>query len=367
MKKYNSIATVLLFMALLFSLSLFAWFKAPGRYSETERRTLAQLPKLSIGELSTGMYMSKFDSYSMDQFPMREGFRSVKALSLKYLFAQKDNKGLYSVNGYLSKLEYPLNDTRLEQSISKINAVIEQYIKGTDCRVYLSLIPDKNCFLAPMGRYPHIDFIDFEAKLLDELPHDAYINIYDLLSVEDFYFTDQHWRQECIRDVANRLLNAMTGEGAKSEYIELSLEREFYGAYAGQSALPAKPDTIRYLTNKVLETCTVYDYSTGKALPAAVYSFEKAEGRDPYELFLNGSTPLIVIENPNAESGRELVIFRDSFGSSLAPLLVENYSKITLVDLRYIRSELLGNYISFDNQDVLFIYSTLILNNVISM
>ena len=32
---------------------------------------------------------------------------------------------------------------------------------------------------------------------------------------------------------------------------------------------------------------------------------------------------------------RELVIFRDSFASSLAPLLMEQYAKITLVDIRY--------------------------------
>ena len=36
---------------------------------------------------------------------------------------------------------------------------------------------------------------------------------------------------------------------------------------------------------------------------------------------------------------------------------------VTVVDIRYISSQLLGNYLSFQNQDVLFAYSTLILNN----
>jgi len=56
------------------------------------------------------------------------------------------------------------------------------------------------------------------------------------------------------------------------------------------------------------------------------------------------------------------VLFRDSFGSSIAPLFLENYSKITLVDLRYISKDVLENYIEFDKQDVLFLYSTLVLN-----
>ena len=94
---------------------------------------------------------------------------------------------------------------------------------------------------------------------------------------------------------------------------------------------------------------------------------EKAYGKDPYELFLSGALSLITIENPNATTDKELVIFRDSFGSSIAPLLVEGYAKITLVDIRYISSDIVGNFVDFDNQDVLFLYSTLILNNSVTL
>ena len=57
------------------------------------------------------------------------------------------------------------------------------------------------------------------------------------------------------------------------------------------------------------------------------------------------------------------MIFRDSFASSLAPLLAEGYSKITLVDIRYLSPVLLGRFVDFHGQDVLFIYSTLVINN----
>ena len=79
-------------------------------------------------------------------------------------------------------------------------------------------------------------------------------------------------------------------------------------------------------------------------------------------MFLSGASPLIVIENPNAETEKELVVFRDSFGSSMAPLLVSDYRKVTLVDTRYIAPRLIGNFVSFDGADVLFLYSTLVLN-----
>ena len=90
---------------------------------------------------------------------------------------------------------------------------------------------------------------------------------------------------------------------------------------------------------------------------------EKAHGKAPYEMFLGGSLSLITIENDKAKTEKELVIFRDSFGSAIAPLFVEGYRKITVVDIRYIHPNLLEKYIEFNNQDVLFLYSTSILNN----
>jgi hypothetical protein len=69
------------------------------------------------------------------------------------------------------------------------------------------------------------------------------------------------------------------------------------------------------------------------------------------------------LENPLAETERELVIFRDSFGSSLAPLLLDGYRKITLIDLRYVSSSYLDKLITFDQQDVLFLYSVGLVNS----
>ena len=111
----------------------------------------------------------------------------------------------------------------------------------------------------------------------------------------------------------------------------------------------------------VLENCIVYDYEN--RAENKIYDMEKTTGNDMYEIFLGGSKSLISIENPNAKTDRELVMFRDSFGSSIAPLLAEDYAKITLVDIRYLPVERIGNYIDFKDQDVLFLYSTSVLNH----
>lgn len=84
---------------------------------------------------------------------------------------------------------------------------------------------------------------------------------------------------------------------------------------------------------------------------------------DSYDVYLDGATAYIEITNDNTKSKKELIIFRDSFGSSLAPLLIPYYKKITIIDNRYINSDYYLEKVDFKKQDVLFVYSTLIVNN----
>ena len=110
-----------------------------------------------------------------------------------------------------------------------------------------------------------------------------------------------------------------------------------------------------------MENWTVYDYETDSEIP--VYDLEAAEGMDPYALFLSGSKSLLRIENPAAPEENRLILFRDSFGSSIAPLLAEHVRELILADIRYISPALLGELISFEGRDVLFLYSESVLNN----
>ena len=80
-------------------------------------------------------------------------------------------------------------------------------------------------------------------------------------------------------------------------------------------------------------------------------------------MFLSGTKALLRIDNPNATTDEELIIFRDSFGSSITPLLAEGYKSIYLVDIRYVMPDLLDRFIDFEGKDVLYLYSALILNS----
>ena len=145
------------------------------------------------------------------------------------------------------------------------------------------------------------------------------------------------------------------------DYTQEKVNVPFYGVYFGQAALPMEAEDLCILENDLLRSCTVYDHESGKEYP--VYNLDMLWNRDPYDVFLSGSRSLLTVRNPAGQPGKELIVFRDSFGSSLVPLLLQGYSQVTLVDIRYLQPGLLDRYVDFHGQDVLFLYSTLILNN----
>ena len=361
MKKFRYVGRLAVLGAVWLGLTAFCWAKPADNVSESERRPLAEFPELSAQTVLSGDFMSDFEKYSLDQFPLRDSFRTLKSFNTFYVFSQKENNGIYIEDGYAAKLEYPLNEQSVLSAVDKFRRIYDLYLAETDAKVYISVVPDKGCFLARQNGYPSLDYEELFSLVRDNADFAEYIHIADRLEFGDYYRTDTHWRQEKISDVAHYLAEAMGAGSLDGDYTVMTADVPFYGVYYGQSALPLGSERIKYLVNPTLEACTVYNAETGKT--GGIYDFDKLAGRDPYEFFLSGSAPLLVIDNPLAATDRELVIFRDSFGSSLAPLLTEAYSKVTLIDTRYISTDLVGDYVKFDNQDILFIYSTLILNS----
>ena len=359
MKTYSK-WTVLVLTVLFFGGSILCWVSPAKSYSVTERRKLEQFPKFTMESILDGTFMTEFEKYSLDQFPLRDGFRSLKAWVSQYVFQKWDNNDIYVAEGYAVKMEYPLKKQALEYAGERFENVYEKYLKNSGSHIYLSLIPDKNFFLAESSGHLSMDYGKLFEIMQAEMPYAEYIEISDLLEIEDFYKTDVHWRQEKIVDAADKIGQTM-GITISKDYETRTLPKDFYGVYFGQSALNLPGEKLYYLTNETLEACTVYNYENNKK--AVIYYLEKANGNDAYELFLSGPVSLLKIENPNAETEKELIVFRDSFGSSLVPLLAEGYRSVTLIDIRYIQSDFLANFVDFMDKDVLFLYSAVVLAN----
>ena len=203
--------------------------------------------------------------------------------------------------------------------------------------MYTTVIPDKIYYLADDAGCPVIDYDALFDKVSKEV--DAkFINVADKLTLDSYYTTDTHWKESKIVPVADKLLEAMNA--AKNEALsQAATLSPFYGVYYGQSALPLAPDSVEYLLSERLKNATVLraDKTTKKLMEAKLYYEENINAGDPYDIFLGGACTVTVIQNTGKTNGKTLYLFSDSFGRSLAPLLLSDYDKVVFYDIRYIR------------------------------
>ena len=359
--------TVALFLVVLLGLFAANVFMPDAPLSFGERRRLAQLPKLSASDVMSGKFMGDFDKYSTDQFVGRELFRRLKTSVDQSILQKKDSNGLFRVGDGAFSIEYPLQENNVDFMCERLNVLYDRYLSGMN--VYFCIVPDKNYYLPRDGSYLLMDYNKLGAMMQEKLPAGiGHIEIYDALSAENYFLSDGHWRQESLRPVTQALGDAM-GYSASfdpASYEHLSYN-PFYGAYYGQLAGLASADTIVWLENDVTRSAVVTSLGHPGQEKLPIYNTDGLTGMDSYDVFLYGAQPLITLDNPLNTAGRELILFRDSFGSSLAPIMLEDYSRITLVDIRYITQDLLAEYIEFGEQDVLLMFSSTIINNSIGI
>ena len=326
--------------------------------SISERRRLAKVPSITFSKLINGDTSNEFENYTVDQFIARDELRKVKSFVSTNIFMQKDNNKLFEKDNAIYKIEYPLNKNNVQKSSNKIKNIYNKYLQNMN--VYYAIIPDKNYYLENDDylKMNYNELKDITQSILKDL---NYIDIWQSLDLEDYYRTDTHWKQENLDKVIEKIEKEMKLDNTLNTKYKIEEKGKYYGVYYGQLGKQVPPDKIYIKINDTINNCITYNYETKKY--GKVYDEEIIKNSvDKYDIYLSGATPIISIENPNSNTDKELLLFRDSFGSSLAPLLIENYKKITLIDTRYISSNLLENYIDFKNRDVLFLYSTLVLN-----
>lgn len=358
--KIKNIVVTISFITIIAIVLFLNIIKKDIAISLSERRKLQQFPKFSINQILDGSFFEKFEKYTMDQFIERETFRKIKTSIEIDILKKQNSNNIYEYNQKLIEQIYPLNEKSIINITKKMNEINERYINESN-KVYYTIVPDKNYFVNENNL--KLDYEKMKNLMKENLTWAEYIDIFNCLELSSYYSTDSHWKQEKLQGVVNEIASKM------NLLIEANYEEkkviEFKGVYAGQFPIKSETDEIRILTNDIIENCIVYNYETNKE--TKVYDMNKINAYDKYDIYLSGATPLITIKNPQNNTNKELIVFRDSYGSSLIPLLIEPYSTITVIDTRYISPNILDKYVEFLNKDILFVYSTMLINNSVSL
>jgi len=362
MQKRSALITGAVFLAAIFGLASADLVTPPVEISVAERRRLARFPEFYLKHVADGSFAADYATYLKEQIVFRDGFRAIKAVAELELLRKGENNGVYVVDGEIYDKFYGVNQQYIDRATGLINGLIASI--GSD-RVYLSVIPSKAHTLVGGGY-----LLSDQVAIADDLRRQVDVAYIDLMhplrdnGADVYYRTDHHWTTHGAAQAYAVLIEAMGYEPIRDYSLE-EITDAFVGSNYGRAALPGiEEDSIVLAHNDLIDAMSMCRYTTADTCDSfdAVYDREKADGLDPYDVFLGGASPIVVIENGLAHTDRELVLFKDSYAHALAPFLAQHFSKVTLVDLRYVRRELVLENFDLDGKTVLFLYSTTILN-----
>ena len=352
-------AEALIFLAFIGVFFILNLVLPDRQFSEQENRYLQMKPEFSFKSLFSGDYTSKFETYTTDQFTFRDEWITLKAASELALGKQENNDVHLCENGTLIEgYERPENSA-LDANMSALNTLVE----NTDAEVYFALIPDKSDLYASL--LPKNAPNDSEKEVIDYCyaqSNATNVDMYSALGAHTdeyiFYRTDHHWTS----------LGAYYGFSALAESMGIDcpaldfyadrhvISEEFYGTTWSSSGFSwVGPDTMEIFVNEP-EGLKVTSYPEGSPVEGKLYDFSFLEKKDKYSTFMGGNCPLHEIVT-GTEGKPSLLIIRDSYTDSLLPLLLDDFSEIHVLDLRYSRASLKSYIEQNDFDSVLVCYS----------
>lgn len=331
-------------------------------FSETENRVLQSKPNFSIERLFEGRFISKYEKYKVDQFFDRDFWIDVKVKTDKLLL-KKSSNGVY-----LGKDDYLLEDFEkpVEENVSKnlkaINAFSEKY---KDVKQYMlisptavSILNDKLPMAAPVeDQQKYLD--NYSNKLNSNINFvDTYTTLLEHKNEDLFYRSDHHWTTLGAFYSYQKLAENMDLNAKDSDDYDIELvTNSFEGALASKSGYKTKQkDRIKVYIPKDENDQVVVSYEEEQKKTATLYDSEKLNEKDKYQVFLGGNHPLVKI-NTTSDSGKTLLIFKDSYANCFVQFLTSHFSKIILVDPRYYYEDIDELMKTEGVSDVLYLYN----------
>ncbi len=330
-------AIFLAFISIFFLMNLIL----PDRdFSENENRYLEQLPKFSFENLFEGKFTADFEDYVTDQFVFRDGWTSLKARA-ELLIGKDENKGIFLCDGerLIEAFEKPNMDD-IDFSLSSIDTLAQK----STAKVYFALIPSAaeiHSDLLPKGAPNHSqkELIDYAYSSVSAHSVDMYSALSDHKDEKIFYRTDHHWTSLGAYYGYTAVCEAM-GIDPKplSDYTEKVVSDSFLGTTFSSSGFGwVKPESISTYVEQ--GNAVITNYPSGAPVEGSLYVESFLEVKDKYSYFYGGNTPLLTIDTGNDELP-SLLIVRDSYMDSMSPFLMEHFSSIHIVDLRYYKTSL---------------------------
>ena len=356
-------AVVLLFIGIIVVMQAAFWLLPRRSFSENEKRVLSEAPQIDAAGIADGSVFRSIESYLSDHFPGRELWVGANA----YL-ENAEGRGATEdiVRGTDDWLfTAPVSDDR--ETLWDNMQAITTFAEKQSVPVTMMAVPSAGAVVSDKLPALHLPYPD--ADLLEEARRIAgntlhWVDLYtDFCSAEQperlYYRTDHHWTTEGAYRAYCLLMEEQGQSSVPRDDFTVEQITDFYGTSYSKSGLwLTEPDTLELWTDSDIQAVTTV-YDANRADPVTregMFFREYLEDADKYPVFLSGNHARVHIET-NADSGKRLLVIKDSYAHALAPFLAEEYSTIDLIDLRYFKQQTISSWLEENPADeILLVY-----------
>lgn len=366
MKLYKKL-TIILFALVVIGLPVLTAIFTPKTstvFSENENRYLAKFPKISWDGIQDKSFMNDFDKWVSDHFIGREEWIIAKNTTERTIGKTEIN-GVFTVNDRMMQVWKNYDKNQVDKNLAAMERFAEMY---PDKDVSFMLVPNaQEIYAEELPSNAVIgDMKEFISYCYNSLPSISGIDVYEPLyknrSDYIFYRTDHHWTSYGAYlgyvSAASKLgytpydLSSFSIEHASSSFRGTLYSKTLDGSVT--------PDIIDFYTLSAGEPAVKLTVSTGAEdkVYDSLYFREYLDVKDKYSSFLGTNAPIQHIET-DVDNGKSLLVFKDSYAHSMLPFLTKHYSRITVLDMRYINVDYRMFIDVNDYDQVLFLYNVI--------
>ncbi len=351
---------------LLLFLSIVSLFWPTRRFSASERRNLTQRPKLSYEGIIDGNFSNEVESYLADQYPARDIWVYLNSLQNRILGIDYQN-GIYrGKDGYLIQ---SFDQSGIDEEDLEKQAILTAFLKrNSQMQSYVMLVPTAAWILedhlpsgAPQGDEKSWYENWLSTSKIKDLSNVTVVDCADALGKsaktnQIYYRTDHHWTTYGASVAFGELAKQMDLPYQADEFEAHTVHTQFQGTMMSSSGFySGTKDSIDLYLPKEEETILVTNKET-QTSATTIYSEEGLLGDDPYEVFLGGNYGLLNIRT-GSQSGRKLLLLKDSYANAMLGFLTPYFSEIDIVDPRYYSSDLDMQIAVNQYTDLLILYN----------
>ena len=247
---------------------------------------------------------------------------------------------------------------------ASLNAYKEEL--GEDVNVYSMVCPTPVSYYLPenyqdMTASEEGNIENINSALVNVTPVDAFTALLFHKDEAIYCRTDHHWQPLGAYYAAEEFARVADVPFAPLEdYNKITLEGfvgTLYG-YTKSSVLLDNPEDFIYYEPKTEVEVTRYDSSFSNPSENCSLLLNPANmSNSGYYMVFGGDTQITHIKT-SCDNGRTLVVFKDSYGNALAPVLTSSFENIYMCDIRYFDLNAISFIKDVGATDVLFAMCT---------